>query len=150
MERQVEHLVRLVDDLLDVAGSPAARSSSAKERLDLPGGRRHAVETSRPLIEAGRHRLELIGCRPGPSGWTATRRGWPRSSPTCSTTPPSTPTAGGRIALAVERQGRDEAVIRVRDNGVGHPRRHAAPASSTCSRRWTGRSDARRAGWASA
>ena len=46
MERQVDQMVRLVDDLLDVAASPRARSSSARSGCDLRGGRRAAP--SRP------------------------------------------------------------------------------------------------------
>ena len=56
---------------------------------------------------------------------------------------------GGRIWLTAERQGSD-VVVSVQGHRHRHPRRQAAAASSTCSRRWTGRWSGRRAGWASA
>ena len=56
---------------------------------------------------------------------------------------------GGQIALTVGQEG-DEAVVRVRDNGIGMPAGNAARACSICSPRWIARSTARRAAWASA
>ncbi len=49
-------------------------------------------------------------------------------------TPPSTPSAGGRIRLTAGREG-GEAVIRVRDTGIGIAAEHAARSASSCSSR---------------
>jgi signal transduction histidine kinase/DNA-binding response OmpR family regulator len=59
MERQLNHLVRLVDDLLEVSRISRGALDLRKESVDVREIARNAVETSRPLIEAGLHRLEL-------------------------------------------------------------------------------------------
>jgi signal transduction histidine kinase/ActR/RegA family two-component response regulator len=57
MERLVQHLVRLVDDLLEVSRITRGLVEIRKETLDLATILRTAVETSRPLIEAARQEL---------------------------------------------------------------------------------------------
>ena len=57
MERQVNHMVHLVDDLLDIARISTGKVELKKERVDLQTVIASAVETSMPLIEAGRHEL---------------------------------------------------------------------------------------------
>ncbi len=57
MERQVSHMVHLVDDLLDIARISTGKVDLKKERVDLQTVIASAVETSMPLIEAGRHEL---------------------------------------------------------------------------------------------
>jgi PAS domain S-box-containing protein len=59
MERQVQHMVRMVDDLLEVSRISRGKIELRKERVDLAGILRNAVETSLPLIEAGSHRLTV-------------------------------------------------------------------------------------------
>jgi signal transduction histidine kinase/CheY-like chemotaxis protein len=59
MERQVNHLVRLVDDLLEVSRISQGKITLKKELVDLSGVVRTAVEASRPLIDAGRHHLTI-------------------------------------------------------------------------------------------
>jgi signal transduction histidine kinase len=55
MERQVNHMVRLVDDLLEVSRITRGSIELRKEETDLASVIRSAVETSKPLIEAGKH-----------------------------------------------------------------------------------------------
>ena len=57
IERQVEHLVRLIDDLLDVARITRGAITLQRERVDLAEVVARAIETSRPLIDARRHEL---------------------------------------------------------------------------------------------
>ena len=57
MERQVSHMVHLVDDLLDIARITTGKVDLKKERVDLQTVIASAVETSMPLIEAGQHEL---------------------------------------------------------------------------------------------
>ena len=52
MERQLGHMVRLIDDLLDLSRISNGKIDLRKERLDLTLAVQDAVETSRPLIEA--------------------------------------------------------------------------------------------------
>ena len=59
MERQLLHLVRLVDDLLDVSRVTRNKLELRKEWVDLATIIQSAVETSRPLIEAAGHELTV-------------------------------------------------------------------------------------------
>src|SRR5947209_16829967 len=60
MERQVDHLVRLVDDLLEVSRITRGCIELRTERVDLARVVQTAVETSRPLLEAAGHRLTVV------------------------------------------------------------------------------------------
>ena len=57
MERQLDHLVRLVDDLLEVSRISRGTFSLRKEQVELAAVVRNATETSEPLIEGGRPSL---------------------------------------------------------------------------------------------
>ena len=52
ISRQVEQLVRLVDDLLDISRITGGKIQLRKEPIDLAEAVARAVETSRPLIDA--------------------------------------------------------------------------------------------------
>lgn len=59
MERQVQHLVRLVDDLLDVSRINRGKIHLRKERVELATVIERAVETARPVIDALGHQLTV-------------------------------------------------------------------------------------------
>ena len=59
VERQVEIIVRLVDDLLEVSRITRGRSSSGENALDLSAVLAGAIESSRPAIEEAGHKLIL-------------------------------------------------------------------------------------------
>lgn len=59
MERQVAHMVRLVDDLLELSRINRGTIELRKERVDLAAVLQHAVETSKPMIEAAGHHLTV-------------------------------------------------------------------------------------------
>jgi PAS domain S-box-containing protein len=59
MERQLTHMVRLVDDLLDVSRISRDKVDIRLEPLTVQRIVEHALETSHPALEAGGHRLEL-------------------------------------------------------------------------------------------
>jgi signal transduction histidine kinase len=59
IERQVTHLSRLVDDLLDVSRATMGKIDLRRERLDLATAVSRAVEMTRPLIEARQHQLSV-------------------------------------------------------------------------------------------
>jgi PAS domain S-box-containing protein len=59
IERQLGHLVRLVDDLLDIARISQDRLQLHRDRVDLAEVLQSAVESSRPLIESRGHVLDV-------------------------------------------------------------------------------------------
>jgi signal transduction histidine kinase/CheY-like chemotaxis protein len=59
MERQVDHMVRLVDDLLELSRITRGQIELRRQPVELASVLRAAVETSDPLIRAGRHSLRL-------------------------------------------------------------------------------------------
>ena len=59
MERQVAHMVRMVDDLLEVSRISRGKIELRRQRVELASVLRSAVDTSLPLIEAGRHKLAI-------------------------------------------------------------------------------------------
>lgn len=59
IDRQIRHMTRLLDDLLDVSRISYNKLELRRERIELAASMSSAVETSRPLIDAGRHRLTV-------------------------------------------------------------------------------------------
>jgi PAS domain S-box-containing protein len=59
MERQVDQLVRLVDDLMEVSRISRGTLELRRRRLPLEMALRGAIETADPLIRSGDHRLHL-------------------------------------------------------------------------------------------
>src|SRR5690606_7300692 len=59
MERQIEQLVTLVDDLLDISRITRGKLELRKFQIDLQNVIDLAIETSRPLIDEGEHQLEV-------------------------------------------------------------------------------------------
>lgn len=59
LDRQVEHMTRLLDDLLDVSRITRGKVELIRERVDLSEVIRVALETSSPLIESMNHELIL-------------------------------------------------------------------------------------------
>ncbi len=117
IERQVGHMARLLDDLLDVSRISSGTLPLRKERVELAEVVRHALEASHPLIDAGRHEL-TVALPEKPIVFTAdgTRLGQVLSNLLNNAARYSDD--GSRIDLFAGREG-DEAVIRVRDRGIG-------------------------------
>jgi len=59
IDRQVQHLVRMVDDLLDVSRVMRGKVELRREPIDITNAIAIATETSRPLIDAQRQQLRL-------------------------------------------------------------------------------------------
>jgi PAS domain S-box-containing protein len=59
MERQVQHMVRMVDDLLEVSRISRGKIELRRERVELASVLRNAVDTSLPLFEAAKHKLSV-------------------------------------------------------------------------------------------
>jgi PAS domain S-box-containing protein len=119
MERQVDQMVRLVDDLLEVSRVTRGKIDLRRERVGLSVVVRAAVEMSRPLLEAARHRLEIA---------------LPDEEPFLEADPVRLSQVfanllnnaakytepGGRVAIGASREG-GEVSVWVRDDGVGIP-----------------------------
>jgi PAS domain S-box-containing protein len=65
IERQVGHVIRLVDDLLDVSRITRGRVELKRERIELAEVVAKAVEIASPLIEQRQHRLSIAVPRTG-------------------------------------------------------------------------------------
>ena len=117
MERQVNHLVRLVDDLLEVSRISRGTFELRRERVEVAAVVRNAVETSEPLIRAARH--ELLVELPKQQLWLD---GDPvrlaQILANLLNNAANYTAAGGRIELHARREGRNVAIA-VRDNGAG-------------------------------
>jgi PAS domain S-box-containing protein len=119
MDRQLDHLVHLVDDLLDVARITRGQIALKPAWIDLDEVVRAAVDTSMPLIEAARHSLDLrLPATPLQLYADPTRLTQVISN-LLNNAAKYTP-RGGSIVLTAERDA-DQAVIVVSDNGIGIP-----------------------------
>lgn len=117
MGRQLDHLVLLVDDLLDVARIQRGQVELRCEPLDLATVIEAAVETSMPLLQAARHAFDLqLPATPLPLLADPTRLTQVISN-LLNNAARYTP-KGGRIVLTARRDGA-EAVVTVSDNGIG-------------------------------
>lgn len=119
LDRQVRHLTRLVDDLLDVARISRGAIELRREPLALEKLVREAVETSRPAIEAKQHELSIA--LPAEPLWVeadAVRLSQVLVNLLNNAAKYSDPKS--HIGLAVTHEG-EEAIIRVRDTGMGIP-----------------------------
>lgn len=59
MERQVDHMVHLIDDLLDVSRISQGKITLRKEVISLQSALQAAIEASRPLIDRAQHTLTV-------------------------------------------------------------------------------------------
>jgi len=118
VERQLGQMVHLVDDLLDISRISRGKVELRSEPTDLLGALQTAVETSRPLIDAGRHRLTVRLSAPGAVrvNGDPTRLSQILSN-LLNNAAKYTP-EGGRIEVALEVED-GEAVVSVQDSGIG-------------------------------
>jgi PAS domain S-box-containing protein len=119
MERQVKHLVRMVDDLLDVSRISRGQIDLRMGPLELAGAVAQAVETCRPFLEARRHELTVsLPAEPLPLEADPTRLAQAFGN-LLNNSARYTPD-GGHVWITAAREG-SEVVVRVRDNGAGLP-----------------------------
>jgi PAS domain S-box-containing protein len=118
-ERQVHHLARLVDDLLDVSRITHGKIELRQELVELSTAVARAVETAVPAIEGQRHEFSVT--LPHEPVWLHAdlmRIAQVLANLLNNSAKYTTP--GGKISLEAEAVG-GEAVIRVRDTGIGIP-----------------------------
>jgi PAS domain S-box-containing protein len=123
MERQLTHLIRLVDDLLEVSRISRGKIALRRSPIELAAVVLSAVETTRPAIEAARHKLEIsLPAQPLTVDADFVRLAQVLANLLNNAAKYTDP--GGHITLSVRGERADarlEAVISVRDNGVGIP-----------------------------
>jgi CheY-like chemotaxis protein len=117
MERQLDQMVHLVDDLLDLSRISRGKIALRMERVELAKVVQQAVETSRPAFEQAGHDL-AITMPPGPVFVDADPTRLAQVVSNLLTNAAKYTESGGTIRLTVGRRGH-EAVISVRDSGVG-------------------------------
>ena len=117
MERQVGHMVRLVDDLLDVSRISRGKIELQRRRIELASSLHQAVEAVRSLYKDMNHELTVtmpqqpIYLNADPTRLVQVVGNLLNNA--CKFTD-----NGGRISLVVQREG-EQVHIRVRDNGIG-------------------------------
>jgi signal transduction histidine kinase/CheY-like chemotaxis protein len=119
MERQVQQMVRLIDDLLDISRITRGKIVLRKERVELAAVIQDAVETSRPLFEAAGHALTVI-YPPEPITLDGDPTRLAQVFANLLNNAAKYTQGGGHIRMTAERQG-DEVVVKVRDTGIGIP-----------------------------
>jgi signal transduction histidine kinase len=119
MERQLHHLVRLVDDLLDVSRISRGKLQLRKERITLASVVSHTLEVCEALVEQHDHEL-LVQVPQEPVYVDADRTRLAQVLCNLLSNAAKYSEQGGPIWLTAEREG-NEAVIRVKDTGVGIP-----------------------------
>jgi PAS domain S-box-containing protein len=119
IERQVEQMSRLIDDLLDIARIAGGKLLIRKERLPLERAIDMALETSRPHINAAGHSLSVLL----PSERVTVEADPARLAQVFSNLLNNAARyteRHGEIALTAEVEG-NEVVVSVQDNGIGFP-----------------------------
>jgi PAS domain S-box-containing protein len=117
--RQVKVMARLVDDLLNVSRIRRNQLEICKERVDLASVVESAVEGSRPLIQQCGHTLTVsLPTQPVPLDADPIRIA--QVFVNLLNNAAKYTNQGGHIWITAERQGND-AVVSVRDNGIGIP-----------------------------
>jgi signal transduction histidine kinase/ActR/RegA family two-component response regulator len=119
VDRQVDHMARLLDDLLDVSRITRNKLELRKARVSLRQIIDAAVETSRPLIEAAGHELSIdVPAEPLYLDADALRLAQVFAN-LLNNSAKYTP-QGGRIRLSATTAGSD-VLVTVHDNGIGIP-----------------------------
>jgi PAS domain S-box-containing protein len=119
IERQVQHMAVLLDDLLDVSRITRGKLELRKERLALADNLTAAVETVRPLIEARGHTLtvEVVGGAAS-ARVDADPVRFAQIFTNLLTNASKYTDPGGKIRVRAEL-GTDHVVVTIADNGIG-------------------------------
>src|SRR3989442_7516723 len=119
MERQLQQLVRITDDLLDVSRITQNKLDLRREQIDLRSVLEGAAEATRPLIDAERHMLTMdLPAEPAWLDADFTRPAQAFANLLNNSAKYTEP--GGRIRIAAVVNDA-EATITVADNGIGIP-----------------------------
>jgi PAS domain S-box-containing protein len=117
IERQVNQLTRLVDDLMDISRITLNKLELRKERVELAEVIKDAVEASRPLIEQCAHELTVtLPAEPVYVNGDGVRLA--QAFMNLLNNAAKYTERGGRIWLTADRED-GEVIVRVKDTGVG-------------------------------
>ena len=120
MSRQVQHMTRLINDLMEVSRITRGKIKLQPEILALDAVVRDAIELSRPLLDAANHVLRLditeADLRVRGDGVRLTQVFSNLLNNAAKYTP-----KGGIVHVQIRRIG-ETARVRVRDNGIGIPK----------------------------
>ncbi len=119
MERQLTHMVRLIDDLLDISRINRNKMELRLSKVTLAEAVKIALETARPFIDAGEHALNVSI----PDATIHIEADLTRLAQVFSNLLSNSAKYtrhGGKIWLTAEHRGEDVAVS-VRDDGIGIP-----------------------------
>jgi PAS domain S-box-containing protein len=119
MERQLGHMVRLIDDLLDISRINRNKMELRRSRVLLADVVSSAVETARPMIASAGHEL-TVTLPPGAVILDADLTRLAQVFGNLLTNSAKYTPRGGHIWLTAERQG-GAVVVAVRDDGIGIP-----------------------------
>lgn len=119
IDRQLDHLTRLVDDLLDVSRITRGKIQLKREHVALGAIVDAAVEATSPVVRAARHTLEIVVAEEPIWLYADAARVSQIITNLLNNSAKYTP-RGGRIRLEAGRDN-GHAYIRVQDNGMGIP-----------------------------
>jgi signal transduction histidine kinase len=122
MERQITHLVTLVDDLLEVSRITRGVIGLHCQRHDLAFIVESAIDTGRPALEGAGHQL-IVELPETPIVVFGDAVRLTQVFANLLTNAAKYTNTGGTIHLTVAREG-DQARVSVRDNGIGIPAEH--------------------------
>jgi PAS domain S-box-containing protein len=117
IDRQVTHMARLLDDLLDVARIMQGKIRLKPERFELTDIVNNAVETNRPLIESREQKL-IIAPAMTPCWLEGDRVRLAQALANLLNNAAKYTHKGGKITLSVAKEDSD-VIIEVRDTGIG-------------------------------
>lgn len=119
MDRQLGHMVRLIDDLLDVSRISRNKMQLRRDNILLSDVIANTVEAVKPLVDAANHSLR-VELPPQPILLDADLTRLAQVFGNLLTNSVKYTPAGGAISLVAQRDGSD-LVVTVRDNGIGIP-----------------------------
>ena len=119
MERQLKHLVRMIDDLIDVSRINRNRLQLRRSRTLFADVLKSAIETARPTIETREHKLS-VSLPPEPVWLDADLTRLAQAFDNLLSNSARYTPQGGQIWLEATRHGKD-LLVTVRDNGIGIP-----------------------------
>lgn len=122
LKRQLGHLVRLIDDLLEISRITSGKLQLRKERIELSTAVCNAVEATRPLVDAAGHEL-TISLPPDPVYLDADSTRLAQIFSNLLNNAAKYAEKGGHIWLTARRHG-DRITVSVRDTGIGIAAEH--------------------------